>query len=117
MKKETHRIPDSYRSVKKMLNGIPKELWYIFLPDSEDGLAMLESDILAQENRDLQRRRVMAIQRLCEFPLRPNEPLRDVVVQAKNLGLKEEEFPREEPKNRRKGNTRNNRKDNPNSRQ
>ena len=115
MNEETGKVPDSYRNVQKMLDGIPQELWYIFLPDSEEGLAMLEADILAQESRDLERKRVMAIQRLCEFPLRPNEPLRNVIMQAKSMGLKDHEFPRDEPRNKRKGNTSDNTEDNPNS--
>lgn len=88
-------IPDSFPSVKKMLESIPRELWYIFIPESEDGLAMLEADILAQEKRDTERKRVMAIQKLCGFPLRPNESLRDVVARAKKAGRSEDEFPQD----------------------
>lgn len=97
-------IPEYCRYLKLMLDGIPRELWYIFLPESEDDMAMLEADILAQEKRDLERNRVMAIQKICGFALRPNESLRDVVARAKQAGLSEDEFPRDH------------RTDNPNSR-
>jgi len=97
-------IPEYCRNLKSVLEGIPKELWYIFLPESEDDMAMLEADILAQQKRDLERNKVMAIQKICGFMLRPNESLRDVVAQAKRAGLSEDEFPRDH------------RSDNPNSR-
>ena len=78
MKKKTHKIPDSYHNLKAMLTGIPKDLWNIFLPETDDGMAMLDADILAQEARDIQRNKVMEIQKLCGFMLRPNEQIRDV---------------------------------------
>ena len=83
MKHKTYEIPDTFPNVKSMLNRIPKELRYIFMPDSEDGLAMLEADILAQKKRDKERKKVMVLQRLCGCMLRPNQSLRDVIMQAK----------------------------------
>ena len=99
-----YQIPQYCRNLKAMLDGLPEELLYIFIPESDDEMAMLEADILAQQKRDLERNRVMAIQKICGFALRPNESLRDVVARAKRAGLSEDEFPRDH------------RSDNPNSR-
>jgi hypothetical protein len=91
---------DSYPNVKVMLKGISRQLWYIFLPDNVDDLAMLEADILAQKKRDVERNKVMAIQNLCGFMLHPNEPLREVIVQAKKEGLSEDDLPRNNEKDK-----------------
>jgi hypothetical protein len=104
MKHSIHEVPDTFPNLKSMLKGIPRNVWHILVPDSEDGMAMLEADILAQKKRDKDRKRVMAIQKLCGFVLRPNESLREVVARAKKAGLSEDEFPRDS------------RSDNPNSR-
>jgi hypothetical protein len=104
MKRFIKEIPDSFPNVKSMFQSIPRQLWYIFVPETDEGWAMLEADILAQKKRDKDRDRVMAIQKLCGFMLRPNEPLREVVTRAKKAGLSEDEFPSDS------------RTDNPNSR-
>jgi len=70
-----------------MLESIPHNAWDLFLPDNEGDLAMLEADILGQRKRDIERDKVMAIQRLCKFPVRPNEPLHEVVARARLQGL------------------------------
>lgn len=88
MNDEIREVIGSYPNVLLMLKGLSRELWQIFLPDTADGLAMLEADILSQRKRDVERDKIMAIQRLCGFPLRPNAPLQDVVEQAKLQGLK-----------------------------
>ena len=95
MKNDLNEILDSYPNLKAMLEGIPLELWYIFVPGTDDEMAMMEADILAQRKRDSQRKKVMAIQKLCGFDLRPNESLRDVITRAKRAGLSEDEFPRD----------------------
>lgn len=95
MKKDIRGTLDSYPNVRAMLDGIAKELWYVFLPDTENGMAMLEADILAQRKRDKERRKVMALQKLCGFKLRPNESLRDVIVRAKNEGLADDKSQRD----------------------
>jgi hypothetical protein len=88
MKKEILDALDSFPNVMKMLDSIPRQLWYIFLPDTIENLAMLEADILAQRKRDRERDKVMSVQKLCGFPLRPNERIRDVMARAKIQGLK-----------------------------
>lgn len=88
MKKEILDALDSFPNVMKMLESIPRELWYVFLHDTIESLAMLESDILAQRKRDRERDKVMAIQKLCGFPLRPNEPVQDAIARARIQGLK-----------------------------
>lgn len=88
MKKEILDALPSYPNVQQMLESIPRNVWEIFLPDNEGDLAMLEADILGQKKRDLERSKVMAIQKLCRFPLRPNEPFSDVAARARLQGLK-----------------------------
>jgi hypothetical protein len=92
MKDEIGRALNAYRNIKKMLDQIPEHLWHVFLPDSVDELAMLEADILAQKKRDVQRNKVMALQKQCGFMLRPNEPLDEVIARAKKHGLKDDSF-------------------------
>ena len=88
MTKEIEKALPSYHNVRDMLESIPRNARDLFLPDDEAGLAMLEADILAQRKRDIERDKVVAIQKLCKFPLRPNESFRDVAARARNLGLK-----------------------------
>ena len=88
MKKDIDKILASFPNMRRMLESIPQDLWDILLPETEDALCMLEADIIAQEKRDLERSKVMAIQKLCGFPLRPNEPLLDVIARAKIQGMK-----------------------------
>jgi hypothetical protein len=78
----------TYHNVRLMLESIPRNAWDLFLPDNEGDLAMLEADILGQKRRDIERDKVMAIQRLCKFPMRPNERLYDVVSRARIQGIK-----------------------------
>lgn len=82
----------SYHNIKIMLNNIPRQLWYIFLPDSVGGLHALESKIMAFRPREIDRQKVMAIQLSCNFPLRPNAPLREVSARLRILKLKKGEF-------------------------
>lgn len=88
MKKEILDALDSFPNVMKTLESIPRQLWDIFLPDTIEDLAMLEADIVAQRDRDRDRDKVMAIQQLCGFPLRPNESVQDVTARARIQGLK-----------------------------
>ena len=78
----------SYHNVRAMLKGIPRELWYIFLPASPNGLPILESKILAFRPREADRKKVIAIQQMCGFPLRPNSPLREMAAKVKILRMK-----------------------------
>jgi hypothetical protein len=88
MKNDMFERLGSYHNVRLMLESIPRNAWDIFLPDNEGDLAMLEADILGQKKRDIERDKVMAIQRLCKFPVRPNESLHDVVARARLQGLR-----------------------------
>ena len=88
MKNDILEKLESYQNVRHMLESIPRNAWDIFLPDNERDLAMLEADILGQKKRDIERDKVIAIQRLCKFPIRPNESLHDVVARARVQGLK-----------------------------
>lgn len=78
----------SYHNVRGMIRKVPKQLWYIFLPSSPNGLPVLESRILAFRNREADRKKVIAIQQSCGFPLRPNAPLREMVAKVKILRIK-----------------------------
>ena len=78
----------SYHNVRGMIKGIPKQLWYIFLPSSPNGLPVLESRILAFRSRESDRQKVISIQKTCGFPLRPNAPLREMVAKVKILRIK-----------------------------
>ncbi len=79
-----------YYNVRMMLERIPRELWSVFLPATEKGLAELETRILALKAREAERDQAMTIQRLCHLPLRPNEPLREVKAKARVQGIKKD---------------------------
>lgn len=79
-----------YYNVRMMLERIPRELWSVFLPATEKGLAELETRILALKAREAERDQAMTIQRLCRLPLRPNEPLREVKAKARVQGIKKD---------------------------
>jgi hypothetical protein len=88
MQEQIAKALGSYRNVKWMLSSIPRELWYIFIPETIDDLRKLETNILSLKAREADRDVVMSVQRMSEFPLRPNVSLRETVVKARIQGLK-----------------------------
>ena len=78
----------SYPNVRAMLAGIRRDLWYIFLPASEEELAVLERNIVALKSREIDREKVIAIQKMRGFPFRPNAPLREMLIKAKIQEMK-----------------------------
>jgi hypothetical protein len=78
----------SYPNLLVMLEGIPKDLRDLFLPDTDEDKAQTEANIVAFKARALDREKVMSLQRLCGFPMRPNASLREVSAKAKIQGLK-----------------------------
>jgi len=88
MQDDVYKALKSYHNVRAMIKGIPRQLWYIFLPSSPNGLPNLESRILSFRKREADRKKVIAIQQLCGFPLRPNAPLREMAARVKILRMK-----------------------------
>jgi hypothetical protein len=88
MNYDINKALKSYHNVRAMLKGVPEDLWDIFLPDSPNGLPLLESRILAFRPREADRKKVIAIQQMCGFPLRPNAPLREMAAKVKILRMK-----------------------------
>lgn len=82
----------SYYNIKVMLKNLPRELWDIFLPENVEGLPQLEMNLLAFKAREVDRNRVMALQKLCGFPLRPNAALREAQAKARLQGLKKKKL-------------------------
>ncbi len=78
----------SYHNIRMMLKEVPRELWYIFLPASVDELAALERNILAYRSREIDREKVITIQKMCGFPLRPNAPLREMLTKIRIHDMK-----------------------------
>lgn len=77
-----------YDNIQMMLDGVPRELWPIFLPDEEDELPDMEFNIINFRRRSDEREQVMALQSLCDLPLRPNQPLREARQRARLQGLR-----------------------------
>jgi hypothetical protein len=71
-----------------MLKDVPRELWCIFLPASADDIAVLERNILAFRSREIDREKVITIQKMCGFPLRPNAPLREMLTKVRIQDMK-----------------------------
>jgi len=83
MKKEILTALNSFTNVKQMILHLPTQLWEIFLPDTLKGLALLETNLIILKKREKMRNRVMAIQKLCGFSLRPNATLRETRIKAR----------------------------------
>jgi hypothetical protein len=77
-----------YHNIRRMLENVPRDLWPLFLPESADQLAQMETKIVKLRRREVERNKVMAIQKLCNFPLRPNDPLQETAAKAKIQGMK-----------------------------
>ena len=92
MNYDVDRALQPYYNIRMMLDGIPRDIWRVLLPDREERLALLESNILFFKRRAKEREQVINIQRLCGFPLRPNESLREVNIKARLAGLKKEQL-------------------------
>jgi hypothetical protein len=88
MKYDPTKALRPFHNVRAMIRGIPRQLWDIFLPESLTGLPGLESSILALRTREVDRKKVIAIQQMCGFPLRPNAPLREMAAKVKILRMK-----------------------------
>ena len=88
MKKEILAALNAFENIKRMVLQLPTQLWVIFLPDSIKGLALLETNLIVLRKREKSRNKVMAIQKLCGFPLRPNASLRETKIKARVQDLK-----------------------------
>ena len=74
--------------VVKMLEGIPKDLVDLFIPNNEDELIQLEINIVRWLARVQEREKTMKLQKHYDLPLRPNQSSRDVAIRLKILELK-----------------------------
>lgn len=92
MKYDIDKALQPFYNVRQMLEGIPRDIWDVFLPAAEEKLAVLESNILFFRRRAKDRDQVMSIQRLCGFPLRPNSSLRETNIKARLAGLQKEKL-------------------------
>lgn len=92
MNYDVDRALQPYYNIRMMLEGIPRSVWDLLLPEREERLALLESNILFFKRRAKEREQVINIQRLCGFPLRPNESLREVNIKARLAGLKKDQL-------------------------
>jgi len=76
----------AYPHIRAMIEKMPRNLWYIFLPGSPDQWSELETCIIDMTRREKIREQIMAIQKLTGMPLRPNEPLEEVIAKARIKG-------------------------------
>lgn len=103
MNYDVERALQPYYNIRMMLDGIPRDIWRLLLPEREEKLALLESNILFFRRRAKEREQVMNIQKLCGFALRPNESLREVSIRARLAGLKKEQLRKRYNDRRRHG--------------
>lgn len=92
MRYDPIRALKSYRNIQVMLKGIPRQVWHIFLPESKHDLVALERNIIALKCREADREKVITIQKMCGFPLRPNVPLHEAMARLKIHELKKGKF-------------------------
>jgi len=83
---------EEFSNVREMLDGIPEELWSIFVPEHYDDITYLDRNIERFKARQAERDRVMSIQRLCELPLRPNSSLHETKTKARLEGMKKNQL-------------------------
>ncbi|MDD3731161.1 MAG: hypothetical protein PHU88_02160 [candidate division Zixibacteria bacterium] len=83
---------NSYYNIRVMLKGIPRSLWKLLLPVEPEGLDQMEMNILAFKVREVERNRVMALQKICDFSLRPNASLRETLIRARLQGWKKKKM-------------------------
>lgn len=79
---------EAYPNVKRLIRGLPEELWTTLLPETFGDLAAFEERLKAMRKRDKERQRVMNLQRACGFELRPNEFLHETETRARAYGRK-----------------------------
>jgi hypothetical protein len=101
MTNDLRKTLNSYPNVLAMMDGIPEDLWEVFLPDTDEGLARMEANIVAYKARALDREKAMSLQRLCGFPLRPNVSLREASARARIQGLRNDQLHRRRFRGRR----------------
>ena len=77
-----------YPNLKGMMDDIPEELRPIFLPEKAAGLFEMEANIMVYKKRSLEREQVMALQKLCGLPFRPNEALNITEAKVRIQGIK-----------------------------
>jgi len=85
---ETEKAIEGFRNIRRMLGGLPREIWDIFLPGDEKDLINLEAALIEWRKFEDTRQKVMAIQQLCGLPLRPNMTLNEAQAMARLKGMK-----------------------------
>ena len=63
-----------------MLDDIPRELWYLFIPKTIEELKATDNNVKSFKKREVEREKVMALQQLYNFPLRPNFAPQEVLA-------------------------------------
>ena len=67
-------------NVRNMLEGIPRQLWDIFIPNTVEEFKATDGNVKSFDKRKKEREKVLALQRLYDFPLRPNNTLNEVMA-------------------------------------
>lgn len=78
----------SYHNIKMMLDEIPRQLWYIFVPHSVKEMLGTESNILNFKPKAVERERVMEKQFYNNMPFRPNDTMPETIAKIKIRKLK-----------------------------
>ena len=79
----------SYHNIKTMLDEIPRQLWYIFVPQSIKEMLATENNILNFKPRAVERERVMEKQFYDDMPLRPNDTMQETLAKIRIRKLKD----------------------------
>ncbi len=92
-----------YPNVLEMFSNIPENLWDIFWPKNDREKFLLESRILLLKIREPERNEVMGLQKQCELPLHPNQPITETASMARIRGNKKGKILRKYRKDRHDG--------------
>lgn len=68
----------SCHNIKGMLEAVPRECQFLFVPESIEDLQLMETRAARLKDQENRRNEVMYLQRKNDLPLRPNTSLREL---------------------------------------
>ncbi len=76
--------------VLRMLQDIPRDLWDIFVPETEEDVIAMEMNLMNFEKKEQDREKVRSVQKQFNLPIRPNQDVEKLSVLVRIFLLKQE---------------------------
>jgi len=77
-----------FHFIERMFEGLPSDLWYIFMPTTEDGYYQLDTALIKLKAKQVERNQIMRIQKQFNLPFKPNMSMRETIIRVRILMLK-----------------------------